>query len=133
MQALAAMSSSPFAAEDAGAFHPDIRASWWNAWPRYVNMTLALWLFASAFLWPHTRAECGASWIMGACIALNAFASIWASPVRIFDIVLGGISLLWQATAAAEHQLTLVNGVVVSGVVIAMALVPPKLVRVAKI
>jgi hypothetical protein len=98
-----------------------------------VNVALGVWLFASAFLWPHTRDECGASWIMGGCIAMNAFASIWAPPVRIFDLLLGGLSLAWQSAAAADHKLTLVNGVVASGLVVAMAMIPPRLVRAAKI
>jgi hypothetical protein len=118
--------SSPYAAEDAGAFHLDQRAALSNAWPRYASLVLGVWLFVSAFAWPHTRDECGASWIMGSMIAMNAFSSIWASPVRYFNVLLGGMSLLWQAAAAEHDRLTWTNGVLVSGLVVLLALLPSR-------
>jgi hypothetical protein len=120
------MSNSPYAAEDAGAFHFDRRGRLANAWPRYANLLLGLWLFVSAFAWPHSRDACAAAWISGAMIGMNAFASIWASPVRFFNVILGGISLAWQAAAAAHEPAARVNGIVVSGLVILLSLVPPR-------
>ena len=119
------MTSSPFAAEDAGGLHADSRALFSVAWPRYASLTLSCWLFVSAFLWPHSRDACGASWIMGGCMAMNAFAGIWASPVRFFNLLLGGMALAWL-TAAATDSLTLVNGVVVCSLVMLLALVPSR-------
>jgi hypothetical protein len=120
------MTLSPYAAEDAGALHPDTRALFSNAWPRYASLALSAWLFVSAFAWPHSRDACGAAWIMGACMGMSAFAAIWASPARYFNVVLGAISLAWQA-AAAEHQpLAFANGVIVSGLVILFALIPSR-------
>jgi len=118
--------SSPFAAEDEGAFHPDDRARLANAWPRYVSLLLGAWMFVSAFAWPHSRDACAAAWISGAGIAMNAFAAIWASQVRYFTLLLAGMSLVWQASAAGDDRLTLISGVLSSGLVIAMSLVPPQ-------
>ena len=111
---------------DEGAFELDQRASLGNAWPRYVNLLLGTWLFISAFVWPHSRDASAASWIMGASIAMNAFASIWAPPARYFNTVLGVLSLGWHLTAAALHTPTLVHGAVISGFVILLSLIPPR-------
>ena len=120
------MSNSPYAAEDASAFHFDRRSSLGNAWPRYANLLLASWLFVSAFAWPHSREACAAAWISGAMIGMNAFAAIWASPVRFFNVILGGLALVWQAAAAIHEPTARLNGIVVSGLVIALSLVPPR-------
>jgi hypothetical protein len=120
------MTNSPFSAEDAGAFHFDSRSRLANAWPRYANMLLGVWLFVSAFAWPHSRDACAAAWISGAMITMNAFAAIWASPTRFFNVLLGGMALGWQATAAADQPAARLNGIIVSGLVIALSLVPPR-------
>lgn len=126
------MTSSPFALEDAGALHPDERARFAVAWPRYANLILGLWMFVSAFAWPHSRDSCAAAWISGAGIAMNAFAAIWASPVRFFTLLLGGMSLVWQASAAGSDVAALTSGVVSSGLVILFSLVPSRRPRVAR-
>jgi len=59
-------------------------------------------------------------------IGLNAFAAIWASPVRFFNVILGGLALVWQYAAASHEPAARLNGIVVSGLVIALALVPPR-------
>jgi hypothetical protein len=121
------MSSQAFAAEDEGALRLDNRVSPLLAWPRYANLLLSAWLFVSAFIFPQTRDACGAAWIMGACMGMNAFAGLFASPARFFNVALGGISLAWQASSAAEQPAALINGVTVSGLVIAFSLVPSRI------
>jgi len=120
------MTNSPYAAEDAGAFHPDRRSALINAWPRYTNIALGVWLFVSAFAWPHSRAASGAAWMSGVMIAMIAFSAMWASPSRFFNVVVGGIALAWQAAAAAHEPAARLNGIIVCGLVIALALVPPR-------
>jgi hypothetical protein len=112
--------------EDETAFRFDERARLANAWPRYASLLLGVWLFVSAFLWPHSGDAAAASWIMGTSIAMNAFAAIWAASARYFNTVLGLLSLGWHITAAADQSATLVNGAVVSGLVILLSLVPPR-------
>jgi hypothetical protein len=109
---------------DETAFKLDGRARLSHAWPRYLNVLLGTWLFASAFLWEHSRDARGASWLMGGMIAMNAFASIFASPARFANVIVGVMALVWHLTAGAEHPLTYLNGVLVSGLVIVLALLP---------
>jgi hypothetical protein len=120
------MNISPFAAEDAGAFSFDGRSRLSNAWPRYLNVALGVWMFVSAFAWPHSRDACAAAWISGAMISMNAFAAIWASPVRFFNVLLGGMALVWQMAASAHEPMARISGIVASGLVIALSLVPPR-------
>jgi hypothetical protein len=118
--------AAPFdmALYDDTAFRWDERASLSHAWPRYLALLLGLWLFVSAFAWPHSRDACAASWIMGGCIAMNAFAAIFAPPARYFNVLLGGMSLAWQVSAATGQPTSWLNGVVVSSLVIGLAFVP---------
>lgn len=109
---------------DESAFHVDARADLANAWPRYANLALSLWLFLSAFLWPHSSFAFAASWMMGSFMAMNAFAAIWAPPARYFNVLLGGMSLAWQLTAASREPWTLVHGLLVSGLVIVLSFLP---------
>jgi hypothetical protein len=120
------MTNSPYAAEDASAFHFDSRSSFNNAWPRYANLLLCTWLFVSAFAWPHSRDACGAAWISAVMMGMTAFAAIWASPARFFNVIMGGMALIWQAAAASHEPAARLNGIIVSGLVIAFSLVPPR-------
>lgn len=44
---------------------------------RYLNMALGLWLFISAFLWPHSQAQFTNSWLMGLlCIGFASLALV---------------------------------------------------------
>ena len=111
---------------DDAAFRIDGRVSFTRAWPQYASLLLGGWLFVSAFLLPHTWDSCAASWIMGSTIAMNAFAAIWAAPARYFNALLGLMSLGWQTTAAAHEPATLTNGVLVSGLVIVLSVLPAR-------
>ncbi len=120
------MTNSPYAAEDPGAFRLDRRSSLVNAWPRYATLLLSAWLFVSAFAWPHSRDACAASWISAVMIGMIAFAAIWASPTRFFNVIMGGMALVWQAAAASDDPPTRLNGIVVSILVMALSLVPQR-------
>lgn len=118
------MSHVPYA--DTGALQPDNRSRLGNAWPRYANLLLGVWLFVSAFAWPHSRDACGAAWISGAMITINAFGAIWASPARVFNVLLGGMALVWQNAAAHDEPTARVNGIVVSALVVILSLIPSR-------
>jgi hypothetical protein len=118
------MTSSPYAAEDAGALRIDERARFSVAWPRYANVLLGVWMFVSAFVWPHSRDACAAAWISGAGIAMNAFGAIWAPQVRYFNLPLGFLALVWQVSAAGNDARTLMSGLISSLLVVLFSLVP---------
>ncbi len=122
----ARMTDSPFSAEDAGGLRFDSRARLANAWPRYAVLVLSAWLFVSAFLFPTTRDACAAAWISATITGMTAFAAIWASPVRFFNVLLGGIALLWQAAAASNQPTAHLNGIIVCALIMAFALVPSR-------
>lgn len=105
----------------------DGRSSLANAWPRYANLLLSTWLFVSAFAWPHSRDACGAAWISAVMLGMTSFAAIWASPTRFFNVLIGGMALCWQAAAASHEPAARINGVIVSALIIALALVPPRI------
>lgn len=49
--------------------------------PRIINVILGVWLFISAFVWPHTQVQMTNTWILGVlCVifALVATAVPWA-------------------------------------------------------
>ena len=120
------MTESPFAAEDAGALHFDSRARLANAWPRYAALLLSAWLFVSAFVLPTSRDACAAAWISATMTGMTAFAAIWASPVRLFNVILGGMALLWQAAAASGQPAAYWNGIITSALIMVLALVPSR-------
>jgi hypothetical protein len=46
-----------------------------DAWPRWANFLIGIWLIISAFAWPHTAGAQANTWILGVLIAI---ASVWA-------------------------------------------------------
>ena len=62
-------------------FDPD---DWRRA--RLANLILGAWLFASAFIWPHTSASRMNTWIVGLAIAV--IAAVALRVARILNSVL---------------------------------------------
>jgi len=60
----------------------------WNG-ARIVNIVLGVWLFISAFLWPHNPASQTNTWLLGVIIAVVGVAGLFTPPIR------------WVNTAAA--------------------------------
>lgn len=67
---------------------------------RFLNLTLGLWLFISAFCWPHAGASGPVTWISGLLIALVALVSMAFPPARWLNAVLG----VWVVAAAFVFQ-----------------------------
>lgn len=55
---------------------------------RFVNLVVGVWLFVSAFIWPHTYASRENTWIVGALCALFALIALKSPPVRWLNTVL---------------------------------------------
>ncbi len=92
--------------------------------PRIVNVILGIWLFISAFVWPHTQAQMTNTWILGVlCVifALVAMAVPWA---RYLNTLLA-ISAVHQRLGAPLHEPgTIWNNVLVAIAVFIVSLVP---------
>jgi len=54
----------------------------------YINIALGLWLFVSAFLWPHTQEQGVNTWIVGALAVVFAAASLRYPAARYVNAVL---------------------------------------------
>ena len=95
-----------------------------DAWPRWVNFLIGIWLIISAFAWPHSAGARANTWILGALIAL---ASIWAvfTPGARF---LNTIFAIWLffATLVIYHasSATVWNNVIAAVVVFVLSLIP---------
>lgn len=93
-------------------------------WPRIVNTVLGLWLFASAFLWPHNGNVRFDTWGVGLLVASTALSAVWAPAMRFASTFLGawlgfmGLVLEYQSPITRLHDLAL------AGLVFVVSLVP---------
>jgi hypothetical protein len=55
---------------------------------RFTNIVVGIWLFISAFIWPHSRASRTNTWIVGALCAIFAVIALKNPPVRRLNTVL---------------------------------------------
>ena len=55
---------------------------------RIVNIVLGIWLFISAFLWPHTYAQMTNTWILGVLCVVFALIAMRVPEVRYLNTLL---------------------------------------------
>ena len=92
--------------------------------PRMVNVIIGVWLFISAFLWPHLQAQLTNTWVCGVlCVvfALVAMAVPWARYLNTLLAIWLFISA-WALPAA--HPGTIWNNVLCSIAIFIVSLVP---------
>jgi hypothetical protein len=95
-----------------------------GAAPRIVNVVLGVWLFISAFAWPHTQAQMTNTWIVGVLCVIFALVSMAIPWVRYFNTVLA-IWLFISAWALPnETPGTVWNNVLVAIAIFVVSLVP---------
>ncbi len=92
-------------------------------WAPGINLILGVWLFISAFVWPHTTAAMTNTWILGVIIAVISAISLSVPQVRWLD----ALAAVWLfiSTFAISHQNvgTVWNYVVIAVVVFILCLV----------
>jgi len=100
------------------------RAATHEAWPRWINLLIGIWLIISAFAWQHGAGARASTWILGALIAL---ASIWAlfMPGARFLSTVFAIWLFF-ATLVVYHasSATVWNNLLAAVVVFVLSLIP---------
>ncbi len=64
--------------------------------PRRVNVVLGIWLFVSAFLWPHTVVQRTNTWVLGLLYVGIALIAMRVPSVRYLNTVLA----LWLFISA---------------------------------
>ena len=91
---------------------------------RIVNLVLGIWLFISAFVWPHTTAQMTNTWILGVLTVIFALVAMRFPPVRYLNTILA----IWLFISAfALHRLnngTVWNNALVAIVIFFLSLVP---------
>ncbi len=90
---------------------------------RVISLMMGVWLFLSAFLWPHNGAVALTTWIPGLVIAAAAVAAVAAPPLRYVNVVLG-LWVLAAAVANGADDIVMNNGLVGLTVLVA-AFLPP--------
>jgi hypothetical protein len=54
----------------------------------FVNVILGLWLFISAFVWPHSQAQWANTWILGVLCVIFALIAMARPAARYANLVL---------------------------------------------
>ncbi|HXU01663.1 MAG TPA: SPW repeat protein [Polyangia bacterium] len=93
---------------------------------RYANILLGLWLFISAFAWPHSHASFTNTWIMGIIVAFVALLALSIRQVRFVNTVSG----IWLVVSAfllprlrgADGVGTVLNNLIVGILVFGLSL-----------
>jgi uncharacterized membrane protein len=95
-----------------------------SAWPRWLNLVLGVWLFISAFVWPHTASEQTNAWIVGILMVVAAVWAMYAPPVRFVNTVLA-IWLFFSSLGFVHQNAgTLWNNLILAVVVFIVSLIP---------
>ena len=95
-----------------------------DTWPRWINIIAGVWLFISAFIWPHTEAAQTNTWIVAVLIMIAAIWALFAPSVRFINTILA--IYLFISTFGIFHNNpgTVWNNVIVSIVVFIVSLIP---------
>lgn len=94
-----------------------------GTWARYSNAVAAVWLFVSAFLWPHTNVQQANSWPIALLMLGAALTGLKLPAARYANTILA--AWLFFATLLVGSSLTTMwNNIIVAAVVFSFSLVP---------
>jgi hypothetical protein len=92
--------------------------------PRIVNVIIGVWLFISAFIWPHTQAQLTNTWICGVLCVIFALVAMAVPWVRYLNTLLA-IWLFISAWALPTMNAgTIWNNVLCSIAIFVASLIP---------
>jgi hypothetical protein len=97
---------------------------------RYINVALGLWLFSSAFLWPHPRHQFTNTWFMGALTIAIACLAMKVPRLRYINGLIGAWLVASAVLSPNTSAVTTWNNVLVGCAIFSVALitnVPPRL------
>ncbi len=92
-------------------------------WARWANAVLGAWLFASAFVWPHSGVALTSTWLMGIVIAGLALVATFAPAARWVNTA-AGVWVLVAAFFLPARLGTVWNNAIVGGLVVIFSLLP---------
>lgn len=92
--------------------------------PRLVNTLLGLWLFASAFLWPHTTPQLLAAAICGMLVAAIALSSGTFPGARWLNTVVAAALFAFTMSRGSAGDRTRLHDGLLAVAVFLVALIP---------
>jgi SPW repeat len=98
-----------------------------DAWPRGANIVLGIWLFLSAFIWPHTESSGTNTWIIGLLIAIAGIITLYVPWVRWLNAVLAAWLFISTLVLPQLTAGTMWNNTIVAILVFLLSLVPGSL------
>lgn len=94
--------------------------------PRLANVTLGLWLFLTAFLWPHSPASRANTWVLGLIIASIAAAGTPRPAIRAIGTV-PAIWLFFSSFWISDlTNVTMWHNAVIAVLVLVLSLIPTR-------
>lgn len=96
---------------------------------RGINIALGVWLFISAFIWPHSYAQFTNAWIIGVLVTAVAVISMWAPPARFLNTALGVWLFISAFALPTISSATVWNHVIVGIAIFAVSLLSSTRVR----
>jgi hypothetical protein len=101
------------------------RGGMWSG-ARLATVTLGLWLFLSAYIWPHTVISRTNTWVLGLLIAIMAAVGTPSPTVRAISTV-PAIWLFFSALWIVDvTNATMWNNAIIAFLVLILSLVPTK-------
>lgn len=90
---------------------------------RIVNVVLSVWLFVSAFVWPHTPAQRTNAWIVGVVGAVVALVALGQPRVRWLNTALAVWLFISPFALRTSSAATTWNCLLVGGAMFVLTLV----------
>ena len=109
--------ASPTTGSAKASRHPGV-------WARYTNLTLGVWLFTSAFMWPHSPPSRTNTWMVGLSIALLSASAIGAPAARFANTATAVWLFFSTITISHYSSDTLWNNAIVASAVFLLSFVP---------
>lgn len=97
-----------------------------RVWPRYASVAFGLWLFVSAFLWPHSDPSRANSWFVGVLIAAAGLWGLRDPAGRLLNTLVALWLLMSTLLIYPRGPLTFWNNLLVGVIVLGLSLVPTR-------
>jgi hypothetical protein len=94
------------------------------SWSSAINLLIGIWLFMSAFIWPHTTGQMTNTWIIGVLIALASAWAMYAPDARYLDTIFAVWLFISTFVIAHPTPATMWNNAIAAIVVFVLSLIP---------
>lgn len=95
-----------------------------NQTARGLNILLGIWLFISAFAWPHTRAQFANTWIVAVVVVAFAIIALGVREVRMLNTLVAIWLFISAFALRGPSRATVWNNALVAVAILIVSLVP---------